>query len=243
MSDKGDLRLLELDLAACFVPSLPGRFRRENTHDPSVSPRMIVMGGAAGNLAVVRDDIDDAIAERVLALIAGAPPWTTHDRLPDCLPAIVGLLSPENIGPGLIYSLPNGVEYDHTATIVRGDSAEGEDMLADMAAHGMPPSLMQAGFVDVSHFWPPWCAAMVGEEIAAMAFAARLSDQAAEIGVYTFAGFRGRGLAAAVTADWSALPSLKDHTLFYSTQTTNLSSQRVTARLGLRLIGVSLRLG
>ena len=115
-------------------------------------------------------------------------------------------------------------------------------MLADFTARGMPSSLTEAGFVDVSHFWPPWCTAIVGDEIAAMAFAARLGDQAAEIGVYTFPGFRGQGLAAAVTADWSALPSLKDRTLFYSTQTTNLSSQRVTARLGLRQIGISLRL-
>jgi predicted GNAT family acetyltransferase len=54
--------------------------------------------------------------------------------------------------------------------------------------------------------------------------------------------FRARGFAAAAPAAWSRLPSLAGRALFYSTQTTNLSSQRVTARLGLRLIGGSVSL-
>ena len=98
MSNKDDLRLLEIDLAGCFVLSRPGRFQRENSHDYSTSPRLVLMGGLAGNLVAVRDDIDDAIADRVLALTAGAPPWTTHDRLPDFLPAIIDLLSAKEIG-------------------------------------------------------------------------------------------------------------------------------------------------
>jgi predicted GNAT family acetyltransferase len=85
--------------------------------------------------------------------------------------------------------------------------------------------------------------ALAGDDIAALAFAARLGERGAEIGVVTLPQFRGRGFAAAATAAWSALPMLQDRALFYSTHRDNLSSQRVIARLGLPFLGVSMRLG
>ncbi len=78
---------------------------------------------------------------------------------------------------------------------------------------------------------------------AAVAFAARLGAQGADVGVYTFPAFRGRGLAVAVTTVWSSLPALSDRALFYSTHRTNASSRRVAERLGLRRVGLSLRVG
>ena len=89
-------------------------------------------------------------------------------------------------------------------------------------------------------FWPPWCVALQGDEIAAIAFAARLSPDAAEPGVGSVPAFRGRGLAAAATAGWAALPGLQGRALFYGTSRTNVSSQRVAVRLGLRFLGASL---
>jgi predicted GNAT family acetyltransferase len=91
-------------------------------------------------------------------------------------------------------------------------------------------SLHEAGFVDA-------------REIAAIAFAARVGDQGSEIGVYAFPKFRTRGFASAVTASWSSLASLNGRTLFYSTSRSNRSSQRVAARLGLRMIGASVCVG
>lgn len=49
--------------------------------------------------------------------------------------------------------------------------------------------------------------------------------------------FRGKGHAAAVTAEWADLIRASARLLFYSTSGTNRSSQRVAARLGLRRIG------
>lgn len=142
---------------------------------------------------------------------------------------------------GVIYRLHNGLDHDAGARIVRGDTAEGRALLSGLADKGMPRSLLDAGFVGVGDFWEPWCVALDGEEIASMAFAARIGVSGAEIGVYTCPGFRGRGLAAAVTAGWSSLQSLTGRDLFYSTQTRNRSSQRVADRLGLIRIGASIR--
>jgi predicted GNAT family acetyltransferase len=107
----------------------------------------------------------------------------------------------------------------------------------------MSPAMVAAGFVDAGELWPPWCVATVDGEIAAAAFAARTGAGGLEVGVYTLEAFRGRALAAAVTAAWTRLPSLQARTLFYSTSISNRASQAVTVKLGLRRFGVSLAVG
>jgi hypothetical protein len=226
-----------------FALSASGRILQEGSPDNSPGPRLCLAGCAGGNIVRLRDDVDDEIASEAQALTKAEPPWSDPSVAPHCLVALVKLLSPaEPATPALIYRLPNGLAYDTGATIIRGDSADGEQLLTRLSRRGMPTHLTEAGFTSRDDFWAPWCAAMEAGEIAAMAFAARLSARGADVGVYTFPGFRGRGLAAAVTANWSSLPSLRDRALFYSTHTTNRSSQRVAARLGLRRIGVSIRI-
>jgi hypothetical protein len=138
--------------------------------------------------------------------------------------------------------LPHGLPLDSSAELVVGNSARGSDLLHELVAHGMPDALIEIGFTSLVDFWAPWCVVLVDGEIASIAFPARLSDVGAELGLVTVKQFRGRGLGAAVTAGWSCLDALQDRTLFYSTQRTNRSSQRVAERLGLRLRGASLRI-
>jgi hypothetical protein len=64
-----------------------------------------------------------------------------------------------------------------------------------------------------------------------------MNSNAAECGVWTHPGFRGRGYGAAVTWEWSALVRPSSRHLFYSTDAENLSSQRLARRLGLRPLG------
>jgi predicted GNAT family acetyltransferase len=106
----------------------------------------------------------------------------------------------------------------------------------------MPPHLVEAGFGSVADFWPPWCVVVAKDVICAIAFAARLGPQSAAVGIYTFPDFRGRGLAATVTARWTTLPELAERSLFYGTSETNIASQSVAARLGLERIGLGLRI-
>jgi hypothetical protein len=245
-STADDLRLLEVDIDTMFVMSAAGRIERENDPDRWSGPRVFFAGCPFGNLTRVRYDVDDQLAIRILEAAANEPPWRDPDVMPACAEKIVELLSAGQttaISPALIYRLPNGLRYEHTAAIVRGDSDEGRQLLARLADRGMPDYMQTAGFKGVGDFWEPWCVALDGTEIAAMAFAARLGVSGAELGVYTFPTYRGRGLAAAVTAAWSSMPALNQHSLFYSTTKSNRSSRRVTDRLGLRLIGTSFRVG
>jgi len=236
-----DLRLLHFDIETIFVLSGSERIERQNDPDRSSGPRLFFTGCPQGNIARVRHDVEDQIALSLLAIAAEEPPWRDPDVLPQCLGKVIDLLSRVQpvvtIGPGVTYRLPNGLSYEHPALIVRGDSMEGEQMLARLAERGFPQYMLDAGFKGVGDFWEPWCVALDGDEIASIAFAARIGDVGAEIGVVTFPKFRGQGFAAAVTASWSSLPCLNGRALFYSTQRSNRSSQRVAARLGLRLIG------
>ena len=243
--ESDDLRLLEIDIDTLFVMSPTGRIVRENDPDRSPGPRVCLLGCPSGNLVLVRHDLDDRVANEILEVAAKEPPWRDPDVMPRCTTQIVELLSaqPDSVSTALIYRLPNDVSYAHRATIVRGDSEKGRQLLARLADRGMPKHMMDAGFRSVADFWEPWCVALDGEEIGSMCYAARLGDKGAEAGVYTFPNYRSRGLAAAVTASWSSMPSLQNRALFYSTSTSNRSSQRVAARLGLRRIGASFRIG
>jgi len=241
-----DLRRLHVDIDTMFVMAASGRIERVNDPDHSSGPRLFFVGCPFGNIARVRYDVDDRIARRVLEAAAKEPPWRDPDVTPGCVGEIVELLSgekPAAIAPYPIDKLPNGLGYDHPAAIVRGDSAEGREMLARFTERGMPDYMRDAGFKGLGDLWEPWCVALDGAQVASMAFAARLGEMGAEVGVYTFAKYRGQGLAAAVTAAWSSTPSLNPRELFYSTSKSNRSSQRVAARLGLRLIGASVSIG
>ncbi len=252
LSAPDDLKLLHLDVATLFLMSPSNRIDRPGDADRSTAPRLFFAGCPTGNLACVRADVDEQIADQLLAISANEPPWSDPRVLPQCIGKLLDVLSnnppfaigpasrvPLNVGMGVIYQLPNHAKYEHGANIVRGDSVEGRQLRARFAERGMPQPMLDAGFQSVADLWEPWCIAIEDDEVAAIAFAARLGAEGAEIGVYTFPKFRSRGYAAAVTASWSAMTSLADRALFYSTSRSNRASQRVAARLGLRMIGAS----
>lgn len=126
--------------------------------------------------------------------------------------------------------------------VVSSGEPEADEMLTRLAGEGLPGSLLDLGFKDISEFWAPWCVISKDGEISSIAFAARLSSSGCELGVATAPRFRGRGHAGAVTAEWTNYPSLGSRELFYSTHRTNTASQRVAEKLGLRRVGASLRI-
>ncbi len=240
------MRLLAIDAAALFVTAA-GRLLRQNDSEHSPAPAMFFAGCAAGNIFALRSDVSAPVAQQIEALVAREPPFAERGAIPLFIDRYRELLAPGAPIPARafaqIHRLPRAHRFDHHATIVRQGTTEGDKLFAELKRHGLPASLRAMGFADVSHFWEPWCVALVRDNIAAIAFAARLGESGAEIGVATLPEFRGRRLAAAVTAGWSSLPQLGQRELFYSTTRDNVASQHVIARLGLPLVGVCMRLG
>ncbi len=244
MSDAG--ALLALQAATLFELSPAGRILRLNSPDAVAPPRLYLAGCAGGWIVRLRHDVDAAAADALAALAAQEPPVTAPGATPQFAGnyrealGVAEPLTARNYGP--IHLLPPGTAWESEAVIVAQGTPKGDALVERIERDGMPPRLVEAGFTDLTHFWEPWCVAQVDGEIAAIAFAARLSAGAAEIGVHTLRDFRGQGFAAAVTAGWSALPMLRERRLFYSTHRDNLSSQRVIARLGLPFLGESMRI-
>ena len=177
-------------------------------------------------------------------MVVGEPAFHHQDSTPVHLDDYLRLLAAETpveqCDKGLIWTFPDRPAYEHPTTLVGSDTPEGDRLLARLTERGMPEALAALGFVDVGEFWAPWCVALHGDEIASIAFTVGLGPASAEVGVTTVPAFRGSGFAAAATAGWASLPTLSGRVLFYSANTTNVSSQRVTERLDLRLTGASL---
>lgn len=241
-----DLDLLRLDYRTLFVVAESGRIERENDPDHSPGPRFWLAGCPSGNVAGVRLDVAGDAAAEVMALVDSEPPFREPGMLPRHIDRYVALLSSGGEAPDLsqevIYEIPRGLGYRAGATLVTSEGEEGERFLEEIRFRGMPPGLAGLGFRVEADLWPPWCLVMHEGEVASAAFAARISDVGAELGLVTVPAFRGRGFGAAAAAGWSGLPSLESRALFYSTGQSNASSLRVIERLGLPFLGVSLRL-
>jgi len=238
--------LLAIDFRTLFVLTPAGRIERENDPDHSPGPRLWLAGCESGNIVGLRSDVSEGVAAEIAAIAATEPPFYDRNGRPKHFDRYVDLLSRDAAvarqSLGLIYELPRSLQYEHRVRLISDDSHEGRRFLSDLSAHGMPDGLAELGFRSVSDLWPPWCVALVDGEAASVAFAARIAEAGAELGVATMKAFRGQGYAAAAVAGWSASPALQSRVLFYSTDRTNVSSQRVIRRLGLRFLGASLRL-
>ena len=236
------LAFLRLEATTTFVLDRRGRILRENDPDQSRGPRVAFLSCADGGVTHVRADVDDGVAARIVDLFSAEPQWTSPDERPASLEGVLDLLSPPAVAEiALSYRLPNTLPIKNQISAIASGTAAGAALLAELRRTGPPLHLVDAGFVSVADFWPPWCVIIEEGMIAAMAFAARISAESAAVGVYTFPGFRGRGLAAAATAIWANHPSLAGRALFYGTSVNNLSSQRVAERLGLQRVGMMLR--
>ena len=241
-----DAELLAIQFRTAFVFERSGRISTTNDPDHSPAPRFALFGCASGNVYGIRADLTDGVAAQLMGLAALEPPFVDQSGASRHLDRYIELLSGDALPPkprlGVTYVLPNDIDYQHDVRLIRSDSVEGQRLRATLAAEGVPAGLAEMGFVDVSEFWDPWCAALHHGEVASVAFAARLSETGAGLGLATSPGLRGRGYAAAATAGWTRMPALRSRALFYGTDQTNISSQRVVARLGLRFLGASLEL-
>jgi hypothetical protein len=237
--------LLAIQLRTLFVLTGAGQIERENDPDCSPGPRLWLAGCASGNVVAVLHEVSDGVAAEILALAVTEPPFTACNRPPRYLDRYVDLLSRD--APifertlGLIYELPHRLRYRKDVELI-DDQNEGRSVHEALSSHGMPDGLVELGFRRASDLWRPWCMARVDGDAVSVAFAARISEAGAELGIATVKAFRGQGYGAAAVAGWSRLPTLQSRQLFYSTNASNVSSQRVVTRLGLRSLGASLRL-
>ena len=217
-----DLELLALHRQTAFTFDDRGRMQHESAPDRSPGRRFSFAGCQDGNLAVVRHDVPDPVARELQRLVAEEPPLVATDAVPVHLDRYRALLDVDGSAVehhhGVLWVFPGPVSYDADVDvdIVLSGTSDGDRLLARFA-DVVPASLREKGFGGPADLWAPWCVATVDGEVASIAETVRRGPAGAEVGVDTAVGFRGRGLAAAVTAAWSRHQELQERVRFYST--------------------------
>jgi hypothetical protein len=215
-----DAELLAIHFKTAFVFGHSDRISTRNDPDRSPAPRFALFGCASGNIHGVGADVTGGVAAQLMDLASSEPPFVGQPGGPKHLDRYIELLScdaPVTKAPlEVTYVLPNYVAYQHDARLICSDSVEGKGLRRTLAKQGLPAGLVGMGFAEVSEFWDPWCVALECDEVASVAFAARLSETGACLGLATSPTLRGNGYAAAVTAGWTRMPALRSRALFYS---------------------------
>ena len=204
---------------------------------------------AEGQALWIGGAVPHAIAEELAAIVERAPGVARPEQPPAALDECARILAPGVIqvgdGPALAraagpsYLIEDDVAFASAVRIERSDAA-------DLAAlRGANPGNWQPVEWDelLDGSLGPWTLALDGERVVSLCHTpGPLAPRAAECGVWTDPAFRGRGYAAAVAAAWAALVRPTGRWLFYSTDASNRSSQRVAERLHLRPLGWTWRL-
>ncbi len=189
-------------------------------------------------------DVPEVLASELTGIVASAsslanpvepPPALEHcERL---LEAALGGHMARHAGPSYLFG--SGERFSSGARIERSDACSGEG-LRD-ANPGNWGSTEWDELLDGR--LGPWSMATAGGQVLSICHTPRpLTDRAAECGVWTHPDARGRGHAAAVTAEWAAILRPTGRYLFYSTDANNRSSQLVAQRLNLRPLGWTWRI-
>ena len=235
-----DGALLRIEMDTIWAHDARGRM----THvlgEPSRPAPLLAVGLADGAvLADARFDVDDALATEASALVRTIAPAREHRLRDDTIARLSALLEPAfgaiAFDGGIGYVLPDDVAYDSGAPLVT--SASPEDARTRLVAPAEANWREDEWRALTTNRLGPWAMALDTDGgVISICHCARLTDIAAEAGVWTHPDHRGRRHAVAVTAAWATLLQPMIPHRFYSHATENAASQRVAERLGARRIG------
>jgi RimJ/RimL family protein N-acetyltransferase len=237
MPELSDLDLLRIEVDTIWARDDRGRLSLDPRPGQAAQPYLVIACGREGRVVGVGAAVPDGLANELSAAAElGAMPEDLSQP-PEAVAACEALLRSEmgavarSSGPA--YFVPPETRFEATQRIVRAGD--------EVAASFTPPA--EANWTDeewralVSGELGPFAFGIVDETVTSICHCSRIRAPSAEAGVWTHPAFRGRGLAASVTAAWARLVQDSGRIAFYSTSAENRSSQRVAARLGLRGIG------
>jgi RimJ/RimL family protein N-acetyltransferase len=236
-----DLELLALEARTLWEIDEDARLVRRREPAGGPAPQLVVAVPSNGGCAVwAATGVPEPVVQRIKAtVIQGAA--DRLDATPSGLPGVQHLLTdfvgPVHVEAGPSYVIPLDVKFASNARLVLS-TQEPLAALSSPTAGWYADEWQSLLMGELG----PWAMAVDANTVVSICHCARLTASAAEAGVWTDPRYRGRGLAASVTAAWSALQAPSGRTLFYSTSADNLSSQRVARRLNLRCIGWMWRL-
>lgn len=221
-----DLQLLDIQINALFLFDAAGRMRSTNEYDLPAAPRFFLGRTRAGYRWRVRYDLPAAVVHQLDALCGTEPDGWRLPGQPAHAEAIRALLAAhaaithEERGPA--YWIPQIGQAPAEAVLLSTANAE----LARDTFPRLIPWLANPANGPVS-------AVVAHGQVVSYCHCARITPQAAEAGVETLAGFRGKGYASSAVAAWAAAVQRSGRIALYSTWWENSASQAVAKKLGM----------
>jgi len=224
--------LMKIHASTLFGSDADGRLRYvREPGDPHAPPRFFMGRTPQGNVWHFRHDLPDELIRDLERLCRSEPVAVDFLRPPRITTQIRAALQThapiirEERGPA--YRIPAGVSALKDVVMITKDNGH---LLYD----GFPWLLLRIqDDIDVG----PLVAVVVQGTAVSTCFCARLSPSAAEAGVSTLEGMRGKGYATAAVAAWTAATEERGLLPLYSTSWENPASLRVAHKLGMARYG------
>ena len=201
--------------------------------DDPLPPRLYVGRTRDGLIWRFRHDLPASLVAELEPMLAAEPVAADHSRPLQCLEAVQAMLARNaplsGMWSGPAWRFPDEISVPkHTVIPVTPVNDELVRLLSPvLVADDVPWRLPCLALLDDGH-------------LASVCFSARNTPIAAEAGVDTRQGFRGRGYAPAVVAAWARAVRQEGRIPLYSTSWDNLASRSVARKLGLVLYGADL---
>lgn len=226
-----DRDLMSIRADTDFTYDAHGRMLRTNEPREEArrpAPRLFLGRTLGGHVIRFGAQVSDTLARQIEAIVERQPTGGDLRERPATLAAVREALERHAPilaeGGGPAYRFPESIERPGDVVRLTGENRA--------LARETYPWLYEE-LVD----WQP-CFAVVRDGAAvSVCFSSRLGAAAAEAGVDTLPGFRGRGYATAVTAAWGASIRESGHVPLYSTAWENHASRGVARRVGLIMFG------
>ena len=216
----------DLHLQTLFVLNDDGRIASTREPGAHPGPLFCLVRGSTSCSWAIRADVPVAVASEIDGLAREEPPAVDLRNSPVHASRYLALLRgrpgatqiAQSAGPAFTFP----VDIEEPVGIVFVD----DERLLDHNFRGWVPGEIAFGRAPVA------AVTMDGHPVS-VCFSARSSDTAAEAGVETAERFRGRGLAARVTAAWALAIRASGRIPLYSTSWTNSPSLAVARKLHL----------
>ncbi|CAH1198971.1 hypothetical protein PAECIP111893_01194 [Paenibacillus plantiphilus] len=234
---KDPLALMNIQAEVLYIHDSRGRITSINEHSRHPAPRLFWGQTRQGSVLRFRSDVPDAIVDRIVHTSSNGGASSQMASIMDALQRHESIRSMW-LGPAYVFAASaaeaavaarDGVVCAGSSQPPESHACNGAVKVTDDNRAYLKDSFKEL-WTDVLHREP--CYMMIEDEKAvSVCFSARATSQAAEAGVETLEGYRGKGHAIAVATAWSEAVRQSGRIPLYSTSWDNYDSQSLAERL------------
>ena len=208
----------DLHLQTMFLLNADRRIIGTREPEPRLRPLLSLIRGRETCVWAVSADVPRDVANELDRLAREETPVSDFQHAPLHAERYLSLLE-GSVYSGLAFAFPEEIEPPNDTVLIE-DISLLDRHFSGWDASEIPSSAPMIALIEDGH-------------VVSVCFCARKSDVAAEAGLETAIGFRGRGLAPRVAGAWALAVRAKGRAPLYSTSWANDASLAVARKLDL----------